>query len=309
MTTDNKTLAQHIDRFLVNMEVLNKAPATIETTRFKFRKFLDWCDMRSIETAEEVTLQKLQSFQNYLARYKRNNGEKMIVTTQHAILSTLKNFFNWMRRQGHLDIDPAENLELPNLRAKTLPNRGLSIDEVAKLFKTPDVNTKLGLRDRMMFAILYATGIRREELCKLDIEDIDLSGKSMRVQGKGGKERMVALGDTACSWIEKYLEESRPELDFGHAGKALILNKNGVRVSSKGLSHTMKRIFEKAGVHKQGATHLWRHTFCTKLVASGCNLAVVQEFMGHASLEYISRYSSLDLTDMHKALAEHHEAA
>lgn len=308
-TNDTQTLAQHIDRFLVNMEVLNKATATIDTARFKFSKFLDWCDMRSIERAEEVTLQKIQSFQKHLARYKKPNGEKMIVATQHSILSALKRFFNWMRRQGYLKVDPAENLDLPKLPADALPNKGLAPDEVAKLFKTPNISTKLGLRDRAMLAVFYSTGMRRGELTKIDINDIDFAENSVKITGKGNKERMVILGDAACEWLEKYLDASRPELDRGEGGKALFLNKNGKRMSAKGLSHTMKRIFRNAGVEKEGSTHLWRHTFCTQLVVSGCGLRVVQKLMGHANLQYLSRYSSLDLSDLKKAMDEHHQAA
>lgn len=308
-TTDKRTLAQHIDRYLVNMEVLNKAPATISTARFRFDKFLDWCEMRSIENAEEVTFQKLQSFQKYLARYKTRSGNKIIVDTQHAILSTLKQFFQWMRRQGNLPSDPAENLELPKLSAKALPNKGLTPEEVAKLFKTPNVKTKLGLRNITMLAVLYSTGIRRKELSLIDIKDIDFKEQSMLVHGKGSKERIVILGDVACSWLKAYLADSRPELERGAGGDALFLNKNGDRMSVKGLSHTVKRIYEKAGVHKQGSTHLMRHTFCTQLVVSGCGLRVVQKLMGHSTMEYLARYSSLDLSDLQKAMKEHHKAA
>jgi integrase/recombinase XerD len=308
-TTDNKTLAQYIDRFLVNLEVLNKSPKTIDTARFRFQKLLDWCEMRSIENAEELTLQKLQSFQKHLARYKKRNGEKIIVATQHAILSTLKNFFNWMRRQGHLTIDPAENLDLPTLPAKTLPNKGLSPDEVERLFKSPNVSTKLGLRDRAMLAVFYSTGIRREELTILNVEDIDLEAKTLNVMIPTGIERVGILGENACEWLQRYIEESRPELDRGDAGKALFLNKNGDRMSAKGLSHTMKRIFEKAGVHKAGSTHLWRHTFCTKLMTDHCNPLVAQKLMGHQNLDYLMRYTDLDYKDLIKAHVRHHPAA
>ena len=308
-TNNNKTLAQHIDNYLTHLEMRNNAPATIDTARFRFGKFLDWAEIRSLEAAEEVTLQKLQNFQKYLKRYKKRNGETIIMETQHAIFSTLKRFFEWMRRQGHLAVDPAENMDLPKLSPKALPNKGLSTEEVAKLFKTPNVKTKLGLRNRAMLAVFYSTGVRRSELCTIDLQDIDFKEQSVRIMGKGGKERYVIIGETACEWLQKYLDDARPELDRGAGGDALFLNKNGVRMAKGGLSHTMSDIFKCAGLDKKGSTHLWRHTFCTQLVASGCGLRVVQKLMGHASLDYIARYSSLDLSDLKKAMKEHHKAA
>lgn len=306
---EKSVLAQHIDGFITHMEVLNLAQATLDTTRFKLGKFDDWCVMRGLEDPNQFTLQTLESFQKYLARYKKRGGEKMIVSTQHAILSTVKNLFQWMRRQGHVTVDSSEDLQLPKLPPKKLPNKGLTDEEVAKLFRSQDVNTKLGLKNMCILSVLYATGIRREELTKIDIQHLDLKDQTIKIFGKGSKERMVILGDAACKWLEKYLSDARPLLDKGNGDNALFLNKNGERISTKGLSHTMQTLFKKAGVEVEGSTHLWRHTFCTQLVGGGCNLVYAQKLMGHASLEYISRYTSYNMDDLKEAHKKHHPAA
>lgn len=306
---EGSIIEEQVDGFIKHMGVLNRSASTIETLKFKLGKFTEWCRMRAHQDPRELTLKNFQSFQGHLHRHKKSNGEKMIIQTQHAILSSVKNFFQWLRRQGYVAEDHTENLELPKLPPKSLPNKGLTDEEVAKLFRSQDVNTTLGLRNRCILAVFYATGIRREELTKIDIQHVDLRNQTIVIDGKGGKPRIVVLGDAACGWITKYLSESRPSLDLGEGGNALFLNKNGKRMNPKGMSHTMKRIFNNAGVEVAGSNHLWRHTFCSKMVTNGCNLVYAQELMGHASLEYISRYTSYNMDDLKEAHKQCHPDA
>ena len=310
MKNSTNTIEQDVITYLEHLEVIKRSKSTIDLNAYYLGFFCEWAEKRGLVRTEEVTLKCLKGFQKYLARYKKRNGENIVDETQHSMLGAIRKFFTRLNQQGELSTNPAEWLELPKIQHNKLPRKGFTPEEMEKIFAAPDVNTKLGLRNRAILAVLYSTGIRRAELVGIDVKDIDLEAKEMGVtDGKGGIERMAILGDSAIHWLKLYLEHSRPELERGKDDGALFLNKNGTRISIQGMTKLANRLIENAEIKKKGATHLFRHTFCTTLVLSGCHLRHAQELMGHQSIQYIARYSQLDLKDLKKAHAEHHPAA
>jgi integrase/recombinase XerD len=166
----------------------------------------------NITQAREVTRAVTLSYQSHLFHHKKRDGRPMTVGTQKAMLSAVKGFFSWLTKESHVLYNPASDLEMPR-REYRLPKTVLNAGEVETILQVPDVAEPTGLRDRAILETLYSTGIRRAELCGLNLEHIDCDrGLLQIVQGKGKKDRFAPIGERAMHWIEKYLSEGRPAL-------------------------------------------------------------------------------------------------
>ena len=215
-------LALWRDAYLESLASRNYAEGTIEGRAFDLKFFLLWAAERDLKQACQITRPILESYQRWLWRYTRPNGQRLGWSTQRYRLGTLKDFFRWLTRQNVLMHNPASELEMPRME-KRLPGEALSLGEVERLLAVPDVSDPLGIRDRAMLELFYSTGMRRAELCRLDLSDLHTERRTVHIRkGKGRKDRMVPIGQRAALWVERYLREDAPAPLPGHAHPGFV---------------------------------------------------------------------------------------
>lgn len=227
-------------------------------------------------------------------------------------LSTLRSFFRWACREGHLEKNPAAGLPVPRA-PRSLP-RAMTLSDTESLLEAADEDA-FPERERALFELLYATGLRVSEAASLDIEDVDLSSRLVRVTGKGGKERIVPFGEPAEEAVRAYLplrarlrargagEESHEE------GEPLFVNARGGRLTTRSMARLLKRRLRAAGLPPQISPHALRHTFATHLLQAGADLRAIQELLGHASLSTTQKYTHLDAARLAEVYRRAHPRA
>jgi integrase/recombinase XerC len=232
------------------------------------------------------------TIRDYLSTLYRENRKKSSVARK---LATLRTFFRFLCRIQVVEMNPAKLVSSPRLE-KRLPNV-LSVDEVIKLVETPNLSTPLGRRDRAILETLYATGVRVSELTGLDLDDIDFKHETVRVLGKGGKERVVPFGSKARDALQIYFDV-RGEILLKAPERlsdpmAVFLNYQGTRISSRSIDRLIdKYVRECAQIHDI-SPHSLRHSFATHLLSAGADLRAIQELLGHARLSTTQIYTQV----------------
>jgi integrase/recombinase XerD len=201
----------------------------------------------------------------------------------------VRSFHRFLLREGVTERDPARDVSQPK-RPRRLP-RPLPVDDVARLLEAPDPSSAAGSRDRAILELLYGSGLRISELVGLDVDDVDLDEGSVRVLGKGGKERVVPLGRYAREAIEAYLTRWRPELANAGSRGALFLNLRGGRITRQSCARSLAGHVRAAGIDRPVSLHTLRHSFATHLLEGGADVRVVQELLGHASVATTQIYT------------------
>lgn len=204
-------------------------------------------------------------------------------------LVALRTFFKFLIQEGILEANPVEEIESPKM-TKTLPDI-LSLKEVEQLLEQPSPGTPLGVRDRAMLELLYATGMRVSELTRLPINQVNLEGGYVLVYGKGSKERVVPLGKEAMRWVAQYLNTAREKLCKGKESSFLFVNRSGKEMSRQRFWKTLKAYGQKAGIRKRITPHLLRHSFASHLLERGADLRSVQMMLGHADISTTQIYT------------------
>lgn len=215
-----------------------------------------------------------------------------------------------MARPGKLHpVQPGERDELPRPE-KRLPKAVLTPDEAEAVLHQPDLETLVGLRDRVILEVFYATAIRRLELGALKLWDIDYERACLTVrQGKGNKDRIVPLGERAQAWLEKYRDEARPSLVAGRDDATLFLSVHGTPLDATRLSERVRGYVRKAGVNKPGSCHLFRHTAATLMLEGGADIRFIQALLGHESLETTQIYTHVAIGKLSQIHAATHPGA
>jgi integrase/recombinase XerD len=220
------------------------------------------------------------------------------------LLSTLRRFYAWLRRENRISEDPTALIEAPKL-GRPLP-KTLTESEVEALLAAPDVESLLGLRDRTMLEVLYACGLRVSELVNLTATQVNLQQGVIRVTGKGNKERLVPLGDEAVSWLERYLREARNALLNGHPCDALFVTQRREAMTRQAFWYMIKRHALNAAIEKELSPHTLRHAFATHLLNHGADLRVVQMLLGHSDLSTTQIYTHVARARLKDLHARHH---
>lgn len=206
-------------------------------------------------------------------------------------ISTLRKFYQYLAREGRIQKDPMLQIDSPK-QGRHLP-AVLSSEEIERLLKTPDTSTPLGLRDRAILEVLYATGLRVSELVHLKLTDLHLSLGLIQTLGKGDKERIIPIGDVAVDWINEYLERSRNRLTKGKDSPYLFVNFHGNGLTRQGIWKNLKAIVQAAGIDKDVTPHTLRHSFATVLLENGADLRIVQELLGHSDISTTQIYTHI----------------
>ncbi len=309
------TLSKAIEEFLSHLTDERRfSPRTVLAYRSDLDRFAAFWEADFGETpAARTPLSKVDtlSLRSHLASLHR---AKLANRSLARHLSTLRSFFRWACREGHLSRSPAKGLPAPRV-PKALP-RALTLPDTEKLLDTADEGT-LPERERALFELLYATGLRVSEAAALDLDDVDLSARMLRAQGKGRRERIVPFGETAEDALRAWLpirgglrSEDRAESSGERAdGDPLFVNARGGRLTTRSMARVLKRRLRAAGLPPLISPHALRHTFATHLLQSGADLRSIQELLGHASLSTTQKYTHLDASRLRDVYRRAHPRA
>ncbi|HEV2058590.1 MAG TPA: tyrosine recombinase XerC [Solirubrobacteraceae bacterium] len=222
-------------------------------------------------------------------------------------VAALRSFFETLREHGEIEANPADLLAAPK-RGKTLPHV-LAPEEISRLLDRIPASTPLELRDRALFEVAYSSGLRAEELVKLDLASVDFDAEELRVEGKGAKTRFVPAGEPALRALARYLERSREALAQEPSEPALFLSKNGRRLSTSDIRRRLRMWARNAAVQGGVHPHALRHSFATHLLEGGADLRSIQELLGHASISTTQIYTRVESGRLKGAYARAHPRA
>lgn len=257
---------------------------TRQSYRQDLKQYQQFLESQKLTTFTEDRFVVLNFLQAQTAAHKAQSS----IT---RIISTLRKFYQYLTREGHIQKDPMLQIDSPK-QGRHLP-AVLSSEEIERLLKTPDTSTPLGLRDRAILEVLYATGLRVSELVHLKLTDLHLSLGLIQTLGKGDKERIIPIGDVAVNWINQYLERSRNQLTKGKNSPYLFVNFHGNGLTRQGIWKNLKAIVQAAGIEKDVTPHTLRHSFATVLLENGADLRIVQELLGHSDISTTQIYTHI----------------
>jgi len=238
-------------------------------------------------------------------RQLRQKGRKTSTISRN--MASVRAFYSFLSRDGLIRSNPTENMESPKIEKK-LP-RVLSVAEVETLLNTPNERTPMGLRDRAMFELIYATGIRVSELVTLSTTDVNLNVGFLKCFGKGSKERIVPLGELASRFVGLYLDHARPVLAKRKEEASLFVNHRGEAMSRQGFWKMVKKYAALANIEKSITPHTLRHSFATHLLENGADLRSVQEMLGHADISTTQIYTHVTRGRLREVYAANHPRA
>lgn len=259
-----------------------------------------WASERGTDPAE-VSYRVLRGYAAGLAERELNRS------TVSRKLAAARGLFDHLRRRDRIAENPAELLPNPKL-GKKLP-RVLGADEVRRLLDRVPASTPLDSRDRAMLEIAYAGGLRCSELIGLDVESIDFESETLRVLGKGRKERLVPLGEPAQRAVAGYLKHARPALSSDPRERALLLSKSGRRLSPSDVTRRLGRWVREAAIAGRVSPHALRHSFATHMLEGGADLRSIQELLGHASISTTQIYTRVEPGRLRRAYGDAHPRA
>jgi len=281
------------------------SPYTVRNYTRDLRHFLEYLSTNKLATLEEVDRHLLRSYVAALV-----NGELGKTFEKASVarkMSALRSFYRYLIQEKIISVNPLLNISTPKLE-KRLPSF-LSNEEVTRLIEAPDAATPQGQRDRAMLELFYASGPRVSEMARLDLSNVDLEAREIRVWGKGSKERMVLMGQPAVSALNLYLGEGRKKLLGKSSSEALFISRYGKRLSERSLQKIISRYAVKAGLDKRVHPHMLRHSFATHLLDGGADLRVVQELLGHANLTSTQIYTHVTQSQARKVYLAAHPRA
>lgn len=302
--TDPLSLASLATEYLLWLEERNYSPSSLNKTRYNMHSFLEWASNHSLRLPAEVGKKDVEKYQRYLYHYRRENGTAIAISTQLARLTVIRAFFKWLSRQDYIVYSPAADLELPK-KEKKLPRGILSVSDIETILSQPDLEDRLGIRDRALMELLYSTGIRRMEVMQLKLYDLNQQKRTVFIRsGKGRKDRVVPIGSRALLWMERYLQEVRGELINGLDPGFVFLTREGDQFSESGLTRMVAKHVQAADVIDKGSCHLFRHAAATHMLENGADIRFIQQFLGHANLGTTQVYTQVSIGK----LQEVHEA-
>jgi len=292
-TPDPALLDQFIDHLWLEDGLSRN---TLESYRRDLQLFADWLQKKSLSLAE---VQQTE-IQQYLAvRFPASKPRSI-----SRLIASLRRFYRYALRENKVAVDPTLQIDSPKL-PRSLP-KSLTEEDVEALLAAPDINQPLGLRDRAMLEILYASGLRVSELVGLKGTEVSLNEGVIRVTGKGSKTRLVPMGEEAVDWISRYLKEARPAILQKRLSDSLFVTQRGQAMTRQAFWYLIKRYALRAGISKHLSPHVLRHAFATHLLNHGADLRVVQMLLGHADISTTQIYTHVARERLKLLHAMHH---
>ena len=306
---DARGLYAAMRRFIEHRGTIGGTESSLYNLERYIRDFIAWAEERAVTHPEHVTQAVLQRYQRWLYHYRKKDGAPLSISSQRGKLIPLRVFFKWLTRTGQLPANPAAEIDLPKM-IKRLPRHVLSVAEVEKVLTLADTSAPIGLRDRTIMEVLYATGMRRMEIARLEIGDIDADKCVVLIrEGKGRKDRLLPLGERALHWVQEYLDKSRPLLSWNPQDRTLFLGQEGMGMSPTWLSTHVASYVKRAELGKHGGCHLFRHTMATLMLENGADIRFIQAMLGHAELSTTQIYAQVAIRQLQLVHASTHPGA
>lgn len=300
--------------YLQHIQLKNFTNHTIRQQEQILRIFLNFIKSQGINDIKSVDLSILENYKNYLTK------QNLTSTTIHGRLITIRQFFRFLVKKDIIYTNPCEEMVMPKEK-RSLPQGILTVKEMTKLLKTPDIRTDLGYRDRTIMELFYSTGIRAGELIRLKVSDINLEKKLLRIsRGKGQKDRFLPINTPTTRFLSRYIDRVRPRLQeiprpSGNnwearsktGGDILFLTVYGGSLTPSWLDQMIKKYLKQAGITKTiQPCHGFRHSVATHLLESGMDVRYVQAFLGHENIQTTQRYTHIEREQLKKLLDKYH---
>jgi len=286
----------------------NLSPATILAYERDLKDFLAFAleQLDLLGKAQSLVAVDKYLVREYLSYLTRQGCTRSTLARR---LASIRGFSRFLFREGVVPTDFAISLKTPKQK-KTIPEV-MTMDEITRYLQEsmPGKSPALQGRNRAMFELLYATGIRVAELVGLNVQDIDARNQYVRVMGKGRKERIVPVGEYALASLQTYLTEHRPDLLGERQENALFLNARGHRITSRGVQYVLEECTKYLQIHKNISPHVFRHTFATHLLDNGADLRAIQELLGHSSLSTTQVYTKVTMGHLRSVYNQAHPRA
>ncbi|NIA23467.1 MAG: tyrosine recombinase XerC [Proteobacteria bacterium] len=299
--TESGNYRKYLKKFLDHLENVKRfSEKTIISYKSDLNQFFSYIKEReNIENIEETKKIHIREFISSLMRYGFDRS------SANRKLSAIKSFFSFLTETEVIGKNPAILIKAPKTDKK-LPSY-LTVEEINRLMTLPDTNKWKGLRDRAILELLYSTGMRASELINLNVDDIDFEDETVKVFGKGKKERIIPFNQSSANAIKNYLTVRGKMIK--EKENALIINKNGIRLSQRSLVRIVKSYINVAAPGKKASPHVLRHTFATHLLDSGADLRAVQALLGHSSLATTQIYTHVSKSRLKKIYNQAHPRA
>ncbi len=292
--------------YMDDMERRNFSERTLSNVEIQLRNLERFLVGKEMTDLKLVTPLLLTQWQLRLMDEPTRQGIVRQASSRNKLLSAAKGFFRFLKNEGHLESDPAHDIEYAK-EPRRLPRNILTASEAVKIIESVDTTTTLGFRDRTILEVMYASGIRRNELLSLKPEDVNLEEGLLRInEGKGGHDRVVPLSRVAVRFLESYMKAVRSDLLKGRHSDRLFVSLRGKGLVGETLRHMIRKAAKTAGVDKRVTPHTWRHSVATHLVKNEAHLRCVQALLGHRSLSTTEKYLHLTINDLKAAHRKFH---
>jgi len=280
---------------------------TIKIKKDSLKRFTQWCLTQNIVKPQEVNLEVMEGFRVYLYQYKKRNGQPLSINSQYKFLTDLKLFLRRLYRRKVITNSEFEEFELPKCK-KGLPRVVLSPEEIERIFVLPTLKDGcIGIRDRAILELFYASAIRRTELTRVKLGHIDTKKHILQVvEGKGLKDRWLPLLESTCHWVDVYLTEARPKLVSIESEDALFLTSKGKPINPDQVGQMVGKYVRRAGIDKPGACHLFRHAVATAMLDAGADIRSVQELLGHKDISTTQIYTHVAIKKLERVYNNTH---
>lgn len=304
-----RELGQCAEFYFEDCLALGESDYTLKSKQLLLTQFIKWASDQGISNLQELDLLVLEKYRRSLNRYRKRNGLPLDISTQYARLMAVTKFVKTMDYYDVIDGTFAKKFRLPRV-PRRLPKDIPTVEDIERVLDQALIMGRLGLRNRAIIEILYATGIRRIELVNINIPDIDFQRQILTVrEGKNKNDHNVPIARRALDWVERYLKEMRPNLAKLATGDALFLTEAGQRMKPHKVTEMVTKCVDRSGIDKKGACHLLRHATATEMLRHGADIRQVQEMLGHSDISSTQIYAHVTIKDLNRVYYETHPAA
>ena len=294
---DHNNIAALVKAFKQSLQVKNYVAKTTRQVIWKLQKFIDYLESKGIVCVNEITKEAVQAYQVEVCQTLNAKGYPNSIAYQNSMTCAMKQFVTFLWERDYIVANPAKDIHYAKT-PKTLPRSILTPTEVKNLMRVIDTKTAIGYRDRTLFELLYSSGIRRTELRTLTLQDVDYDEGFIRVIGKGSKDRVVPIGRIACRYLENYIKSVRPTLVRAPYNIWVFLSYRGNQLDENIIAQLAKHYAKKAKIKKNIHCHTFRHSCATSMLRNKADIRVIQELLGHSSLNTTQVYTHVNITDL-----------